>query len=213
MPEDCCRHATLSASIHALSRLLATPVPKVSAPFSHALPADSLARAFLLAARVAAVIAAQPGGGGPRSRRRIACDAGVGTGTGLWRIAPFREATRCLGHCSSAARQTGSSALLLCAPASARRRPDAAHTIVDQAVEAAGQLARGAFRGWSMACCAALRRQTSLRSELHGDEAECRHPAWWLNRLRAAYPESWPQIVAAGNAPATDEPAGEPAAI
>jgi hypothetical protein len=45
-------------------------------------------------------------------------------------------------------------ALLLVALARLAARPEEAHTIVDQAVEAAGALARGRSRRSSMACCA-----------------------------------------------------------
>lgn len=186
--------------------MLATPVPKVSAArVSHALPADSLARAFLLASHaVAAVIGGRslaevvlaPAGELPATRAS-AQELAYGA------LRRFGEGDALLGQLlERPLAKPEVRALLLCALHRLDARPDAAHTIVDQAVEAAGQLARGAFRGLVNGVLRSyLRRQTSLRSELHGDEAECRHPAWWLNRLRAAYPESWLQIVAVGNAP------------
>ena len=88
-------------------------------------------------------------------------------------------------------------ALLLVALAQLERRPDAAHTLVDQAVTAVG-------KPWKGLVNAVLRNFQRRRDELlavaEADEvARWRHPRWWLDALRAAYPGQWQAIAAAGN--------------
>lgn len=91
-------------------------------------------------------------------------------------------------------------ALLLCALHRLAVRPEASHTVVDQAVEAAGHLAGGKLRGLVNAVLRNyLRQRDALHAASLGDEAEYRHPRWWLHRLRRAYPDAWQAIVAAGN--------------
>ena len=92
-------------------------------------------------------------------------------------------------------------ALLLVALYRLETRPDAAHTVVDQAVVAAGELAEGRFRGLVNGVLRNyLRQQPQLVAELAADPiAASQHPDWWLRRLQAAYPDSWPAIVASGN--------------
>lgn len=94
-------------------------------------------------------------------------------------------------------------ALLLVAIYRLETRPDAAHTVVDQAVVAAGELAEGRFRGLVNGVLRNfLRQQTVLNAALESDVlARSQHPDWWLIRLQAAYPNDWERIVAAGNAP------------
>lgn len=89
-------------------------------------------------------------------------------------------------------------ALLLVALARLERRPDEAHTLVDQAVTAAGRhfkgLVNAVLRNF-------LRRQTELLAAADADEtAHWRHPHWWLAALRTSYPDAWKTIAAAGNA-------------
>jgi len=94
-------------------------------------------------------------------------------------------------------------ALLLVAIYRLETRPDAVHTVVDQAVIAAGELADGRFKGLANGVLRNfLRQQDSLNAALAADAvAPWQHPDWWLARLRTAYPDAWPAIVAAGNAP------------
>ncbi|KAB2928094.1 MAG: 16S rRNA (cytosine(967)-C(5))-methyltransferase RsmB, partial [Dechloromonas sp.] len=93
--------------------------------------------------------------------------------------------------------------LLLVALYRLETRPEAAHTVVDQAVRAAGELATGRFGGLVNGVLRNyLRRETELLAALAADPlASSQHPAWWLAELQQSYPESWPAIVAAGNAP------------
>lgn len=91
-------------------------------------------------------------------------------------------------------------ALLLCALYRLQTRPDAAHTIVDQAVEAAATFAHGAFRGLVNGVLRNfLRQRESLEQGLSG-AATTWHPDWWVQKLRRTFPKDWPGIIAAGNA-------------
>jgi 16S rRNA (cytosine967-C5)-methyltransferase len=94
-------------------------------------------------------------------------------------------------------------ALLLAALYRLETRPGAAPMVVDQAVAAAGELAGGAFKGVVNGVLRNfLRRRERLLVELRQDEmAYFQHPAWWLARLRRAWPKDWQGIVAANNAP------------
>ncbi|MCB4360065.1 16S rRNA (cytosine(967)-C(5))-methyltransferase RsmB [Quatrionicoccus australiensis] len=94
-------------------------------------------------------------------------------------------------------------ALLLVAIYRLETRPDAAHTVVDQAVVAAGVMAEGRFRSLVNAVLRNfLRQQAALNTDLAADElASSQHPDWWLAQLQTAYPNDWPAIVAVGNAP------------
>jgi len=94
-------------------------------------------------------------------------------------------------------------ALLLVALYRLETRPDGAHTVVDQAVAAAGELAGGRLRGLVNGVLRNyLRQQSQLQAAAEADAvAAARHPDWWLRRLQAAYPADWPGIVAAGNRP------------
>lgn len=94
-------------------------------------------------------------------------------------------------------------ALLLVAIYRLETRPDVAHTVVDQAVVAAGVMAEGRFRSLVNAVLRNfLRQQAALNTDLAADElASSQHPDWWLAQLQAAYPGDWPAIVAAGNMP------------
>lgn len=90
-------------------------------------------------------------------------------------------------------------ALLLVALSRLERRPGDAHTLVDQAVEAAAK----PFKGLTNAVLRNFqRRREELLAAAAADEvASLRHPRWWLALLRAAYPDRWQEIAAAGNHP------------
>ena len=94
-------------------------------------------------------------------------------------------------------------ALLLGALYRLDTRPDSAHTVVDQAVLAAGELAGGVFKGVVNGVLRNfLRQRESLLAALAADEeVSYQYPHWWLVRLRRAYRDTWLQIVAAGNTP------------
>ena len=93
--------------------------------------------------------------------------------------------------------------LLLVALYRLETRPEAPHTVVDQAVSAAGELAEGRFCGLVNGVLRNfLRREAELLAALAAEPlASSQHPAWWLAQLQQAHPDAWPAIVAAGNAP------------
>jgi len=94
-------------------------------------------------------------------------------------------------------------ALLLVAIYRLETRPDAAHTVVDQAVSAAAEVAGGNFKALVNGVLRNfLRQQATLTADFSADPvASAMHPDWWLAQLQTAYPQDWPAIVAAGNAP------------
>jgi 16S rRNA (cytosine967-C5)-methyltransferase len=168
------------------------------------LPPDSLAYALLQAARIhAAVGAGQSLADGQLARidaaaRPAVQDLVYGSlrryGRGDFLLA------RLLSHPLAADEIRY---LLLVALYRLETRPDAAHTVVDQAVCAAGELAEGRFCGLVNGVLRNyLRREAELLAALAADPlASSQHPAWWLAQLQQAHPEAWPAIVAAGNAP------------
>lgn len=91
--------------------------------------------------------------------------------------------------------------LLLAALAELRSRPQAAHMIVDQAVDAAVRL--GSARAKSLVNAVlrnALRRSAEIELALGATEtARYKHPQWWIEALRAAYPRDWESILVASN--------------
>ncbi|MBA3032032.1 MAG: 16S rRNA (cytosine(967)-C(5))-methyltransferase RsmB [Gammaproteobacteria bacterium] len=98
-------------------------------------------------------------------------------------------------------KETGIRALLLVALARLERRPEDAHTIVDQAVGAAAGIAGGRLKGLTNAVLRNfLRQRDDLLTAADADAvAHWRHPAWWLDALREVYPARWEEIAAAGN--------------
>lgn len=94
-------------------------------------------------------------------------------------------------------------ALLLVSLYRIETRPEAVHTVVDQAVFAAGELIGGKFRGLVNGVLRNfLRQQAELTAAAaHDPLVSAKHPDWWLAQLQAAYPDAWQRIVAAGNAP------------
>ena len=80
-------------------------------------------------------------------------------------------------------------------------RPEAAHTVVDQAVKAAGELAGGVFKGVVNGVLRNYlrRREELLAKVMVNEEAHYQHPNWWLARLRRRWPQQWESIVAADN--------------
>jgi len=91
--------------------------------------------------------------------------------------------------------------LLLAALQRLEARPQDAHTTVDQAVTAAAILARGKYKALVNGVLRNfLRRRDELLAAADNDDVgRWQHPRWWLDRLRAAYPENWQAIAAAGS--------------
>lgn len=168
------------------------------------LPADSLGWSFLLAAR--AVAAVRDGkslteallalGKEAPAARAAAQDAAYGV------LRRHALGDFILGRLLEKPLTHGAThALLLVALYRLETRPEAAHTVVDQAVIAAGELAGGVFKGLVNGVLRNFLRQREalLAAAANDDEATQQHPRWWLARLRRAYPQDWQQIVAAGN--------------
>ena len=72
---------------------------------------------------------------------------------------------------------------------------------MDQAVIAASTLAGGRLKGLVNAVLRNfLRRGEELTAAAQGsDEARWQHPQWWIDALRAAYPDRWQSVLEAGN--------------
>ncbi|NMG32019.1 16S rRNA (cytosine(967)-C(5))-methyltransferase RsmB [Aromatoleum evansii] len=91
-------------------------------------------------------------------------------------------------------------ALLLVALHRLETRPEQAHTVVNQAVEAAAAIMaplKGVVNG---VLRNRQRNATELDAELDADQsAYYRHPSWWVERLRASFPQGWEAALAAGN--------------
>jgi 16S rRNA (cytosine967-C5)-methyltransferase len=92
-------------------------------------------------------------------------------------------------------------ALLWCAFYALESGRYAEYTVVDQAARACVALQRASAKGYVNALLRNfLRARTGLEARLGNDElARYWHPKWWIERLRAAYPSNWAQVLAAGN--------------
>ena len=93
-------------------------------------------------------------------------------------------------------------ALLLAALAELLNRPQSAHVVVHQAVEAAGLVGQPRAKGLVNAVLRNFLRQgAQLRDEIEKTETgRFRHPQWWIDRVRIAYPAQWEEVLRAGNA-------------
>lgn len=77
----------------------------------------------------------------------------------------------------------------------------AAHTIVDQAVKAAGQFKLPWAKGLVNAVLRNfLRQEPALKQTVSANEvAQHSYPQWWIDKVRQQYPQQWQAILAAGN--------------
>src|SRR5215831_4432000 len=91
--------------------------------------------------------------------------------------------------------------LLLAALSELIARPHAAHAIVHQAVEGAAELGRERAKGLVNAVLRAFqRRSAELIAEVEATEpGRFRHPQWWIDALKAAYPLAWTEVLSMGN--------------
>lgn len=92
-------------------------------------------------------------------------------------------------------------ALLLAAIAELLSRPQSAHAVVHQAVEAASLVGQPRARGLVNAVLRNFLRQNArLTEEIERtDTGRYRHPQWWIDRVRTAYPAHWEEVLHAGN--------------
>jgi 16S rRNA (cytosine967-C5)-methyltransferase len=90
-------------------------------------------------------------------------------------------------------------ALLLAALYQLRARPGSSHTTVDQAVRAVSRL-EPAAKGLANAVLRNyLRQADALVARCDCDSAHYSYPQWWMDRVRAAWPQRWESILNAGN--------------
>lgn len=91
--------------------------------------------------------------------------------------------------------------LLLVSLGELLNRPKSAHTVVHQAVEAATLVAQPRARGLVNAVLRNfLRRGDLFRAAIEKTETgRLRHPQWWIDRVHAAYPDQWEEILGAAN--------------
>jgi 16S rRNA (cytosine967-C5)-methyltransferase len=92
-------------------------------------------------------------------------------------------------------------ALLWCALYALESGRYADYTVVDQAVRACDLAKRSSAKGYVNALLRAyLRDRDSLERRVANDpEARYRHPRWWIERVRQAYPGAWEQLLEADN--------------
>jgi 16S rRNA (cytosine967-C5)-methyltransferase len=91
-------------------------------------------------------------------------------------------------------------ALLMIAVHRLAQRPEQAHTVVDQAVQATAVEMPG-LRGMVNGVLRnALRQSAEWPAWIAADEtARYAHPQWWIARVRRAHPDAWQAVLEAGN--------------
>jgi 16S rRNA (cytosine967-C5)-methyltransferase len=91
--------------------------------------------------------------------------------------------------------------LLLAAISELAARPQSAHTVVHQAVEAAVLLGEPRAKGLVNAVLREFQRRAgTLLPEIEATETgHYRHPRWWIERLRTVYPDAWQAILLESN--------------
>jgi 16S rRNA (cytosine967-C5)-methyltransferase len=91
--------------------------------------------------------------------------------------------------------------LLLAALAELAARPQSAHAVVHQAVEGAALLGKNQVKGLVNAVLRNFqRRMPELISEIEAtDSGRYRHPQWWIDALRSAYPHQWESVLLESN--------------
>lgn len=92
-------------------------------------------------------------------------------------------------------------ALLLVALYQLHATRAAPHAVVSQAVALAGEIAGQAARGFANAVLRGFqRRRSELMGRASADEAaRYSHPRWWIDRLKAQYPERYAELLALAN--------------
>ena len=91
--------------------------------------------------------------------------------------------------------------LLLAAISELAARPQAAHAVVHQGVEAAVLLGEPRAKGLVNAVLRGFQRRAgTLLPEIEATETgRYRHPQWWIEKVRAAYPDAWETVLLESN--------------
>jgi len=91
--------------------------------------------------------------------------------------------------------------LLLAALAELAARPQSAHAVVHQAVDAAVLLGQARAKGLVNGVMRNFQRRGSgLIAEIEATETgRYRHPQWWIDALRSAYPRDWESVLLESN--------------
>jgi len=164
--------------------------------------AEALAAAAKLVARVAAgrnlsIESEAPAMEAAGASRAAVMDLCYGT---LRRYGRSRAVVEMLSRRAGAADPVVE-ALLWCALYALDSGRYAEYTVVDQAAAACAELQRFRAKPFVNAVLRQyLRTRPAIESRVGGKTAAryC-HPDWWVARLRAAYPDDWENILAAGN--------------
>ena len=90
-------------------------------------------------------------------------------------------------------------ALMLAALYQLRARPRASHTTVDQAVRAVSRLEPAAKGRANAVLRTYLREADALVARCNSEPALYSYPQWWIDRVRADWPQRWESILNAGN--------------
>ncbi len=89
-------------------------------------------------------------------------------------------------------------------PAASAFSPYPAHTVVNQAVDAARQQRSTQRQAAFVNACLRrfLRERTTLQAAVANDpEARWNHPRWWIDRVKHDHPDHWQAILTANNQP------------
>ena len=80
--------------------------------------------------------------------------------------------------------------------------PERAHMIVDEAVKAIAPVKAGAYKGTLNAVLRRFQREreTLLATAQSTESVRLGYPAWWIARVRAAWPAQWAEVLRQGNA-------------
>lgn len=157
--------------------------------------AEALAAAAAQVAQVAAGRRFAPGG--RRDSGAAVADLCFGT---------LRRYGRSQAIVAALSRRPGSAdpatdALLWCALYALDSGRYADYAVVDQAAQACTLLRKANAKGYVNAILRNfLRSRKQIEAKLASDPVALhQHPAWWIDRVRAAYPEGWTDVLAAGN--------------
>ncbi len=117
----------------------------------------------------------------------------------LRRYGRVQAIVQALSHKGTAAPQV--QALLWCALYALESGRYASYTAVDQAVSACALLEQWPARGYVNGLLRGyLRDRDTVERRIASDpEARFQHPHWWIEALKRAYPEQWPEVLEAGN--------------